>query len=340
MARAGQKVKLTSVDELLCVPQTEGTTDIDVRAIYPFENHPFKVLDDEKMDELVESIKVNGVLTPVLVRPDDEGTYEMISGHRRLHAAKRAGLAKIPAIVKGMTNDEATIAMVDANVQREEILPSERAFAYRMKLEAIKRQGARNDLTSPQSGARLNADNGTSPQSGAKLKISDITSPQNGAKLVAADIVGQSMGVSGTQVSRMVRLTELIKPLLNMVDDKRLTLSAGIEISFFNKNVQQWIYEYIQENGMIKQEHFVELRKYREDENLTQEGLIAILIGLDKPVSTSKKITINEKKLSNFFPDNYSKTDMEKVIYGLLEQWKQAQQGENDDRNKNELLLW
>ena len=264
------------------------------------------------MDELVESIKVNGVLTPVLVRPDDEGTYEMISGHRRLHAAKRAGLAKIPAIVKGMTNDEATIAMVDANVQREEILPSERAFAYRMKLEAIKRQGARNDLTSPQSGARLNVDNGTSPQ--------------NGAKLVAADIVGQSMGVSGTQVSRMVRLTELIKPLLNMVDDKRLTLSAGIEISFFKKNIQQWIYEYICENGMIKQEHFVELRKYREDENLTQEGLIAILVGLETPLSTSKKITINEKKLANFFPDNYSKTDMEKVIYGLLEQWKQAQQ--------------
>lgn len=132
--RAGQKIKLTSIDELLCVPETEGTVDIDVRAIYPFENHPFKVLDDEKMDELVESIKANGVLTPVLLRPDDEGTYEMISGHRRLHAAKRAGLFRIPAIVKEMTNDEATIVMVDSNVQREEILPSEKAFAYRMKL--------------------------------------------------------------------------------------------------------------------------------------------------------------------------------------------------------------
>ena len=127
--RVGQKIKLTSIDELLCVPETEGTVDIDVRAIYPFENHPFKVLDDEKMDELVESIKANGVLTPVLLRPDDEGTYEMISGHRRLHAAKRAGLFRIPAIVKEMTNDEATIVMVDSNVQREEILPSEKAFA-------------------------------------------------------------------------------------------------------------------------------------------------------------------------------------------------------------------
>lgn len=189
-SRAGQKIKLTSIDELLCVPETEGTIDLDARAIYPFENHPFKVIDDEKMDELVESIKTNGVLTPVLVRPDDEGIYEMISGHRRLYAAKRAGLFRIPAIVKEMTNDDAVIAMVDANVQREEVLPSEKAFAYRMKLEAIKRQGA----------------------------CTDLTSPQNGAKLVAADVVGQSMGVSGTQVSRMVRLTELIHPLLNMVD--------------------------------------------------------------------------------------------------------------------------
>ena len=272
--RVGQKIKLTSIDELLCVPETEGTVDIDVRAIYPFENHPFKVLDDEKMDELVESIKANGVLTPVLLRPDDEGTYEMISGHRRLHAAKRAGLFRIPAIVKEMTNDEATIVMVDSNVQREEILPSEKAFAYRMKLEAIKRQGARTDLTSP----------------------------QNGAKLVAADVVGQSMGVSGTQVSRMVRLTELITPLLNMVDEKRLAVSVGVEISFMNKNVQQWIYEFIRENGMIKQEQLMELRKYRDDNNMTQDQLINILIGSASSAPVSKKITLNERKLHKFFP--------------------------------------
>ena len=123
--RVGQKVKLSSIDELLGVPSTEGNVDLDVNAIYPFENHPFRVVDDEKMDELVSSIEESGVLTPVLVRPDDEGTYEMISGHRRLHAAKRAGLAKIPAIIKEMTNDDATIAMVNANMQREEILPSE-----------------------------------------------------------------------------------------------------------------------------------------------------------------------------------------------------------------------
>lgn len=178
--RAGQKIKLTSIDELLCVPETEGTVDIDVRAIYPFENHPFRVVDDEKMEELVESIKANGVLTPVLVRPDDEGTYEMISGHRRLHAAKKAGIPKIPAIVKEMTNDDAVITMVDANVQREEVLPSEKAFAYRMKCHAIKRQGGRNDLTSPHNGGKLKENE-------------EITSTKKGRKLEAADIVGISM---------------------------------------------------------------------------------------------------------------------------------------------------
>ena len=298
--RAGQKIKLTSIDELLCVPDTEGTIDLDVKAIYPFENHPFKVIDDEKMDELVESIKVNGVLTPVLVRPDDEGTYEMISGHRRLHAAKRAGLRKIPAIIKEMTNDDATIAMVDANVQREEILPSEKAFAYRMKLEAIKRQGSRTDLTSP----------------------------QNGAKLVAADIVGEAAGVSGTQVSRMIRLTELIPKLLDMVDTKRLSLLVAVEISFLNEQIQQWIYEYIRQNGMIKQEQLMDLRKYRENGNITQEQLIDILNQGRSTVQTRKKVTLSERKLSKFFPAYYSQTEMERIIYGLLAQWKEQQEGD------------
>lgn len=313
--RAGQKIKLTSIDELLCVPETEGTVDIDVRAIYPFENHPFRVVDDEKMEELVESIKANGVLTPVLVRPDDEGTYEMISGHRRLHAAKKAGLLKIPAIVKEMTNDDAVIAMVDANVQREEILPSEKAFAYRMKLEAIKRQGARNDLTSPLNGGKLKENE-------------EITSSQKGRKLEAADIVGKSMGVSGTQIQRYIRLTELIPKLLDMVDEKRLALSVAVELSYMNKNVQQWIYEFIRENGMIKQEQLMELRKYRDDKNMTQEQLITILIGSASTVSVSKKITLNERKLHKFFPAYYSKAEMERVIFGLLEQWKQAQDSE------------
>ena len=214
-----------------------------------------------------------------------------------------------------MTNDDAVIAMVDANVQREEILPSEKAFAYRMKLEAIKRQGARNDLTSPLNGGKLKENE-------------EITSLQKGRKLEAADIVGKSRGVSGTQIQRYIRLTELIPKLLDMVDEKRLALSVAVELSYMNKNVQQWIYEFIRENGMIKQEQLMELRKYRDDKNMTQEQLITILIGSASTVPTSKKITLNERKLHKFFPAYYSKAEMERVIFGLLEQWKQAQDSE------------
>lgn len=299
-SRAGQKIKLTSIDELLCVPETEGTVDIDVRAVYPFENHPFRVVDDEKMEELVESIKANGVLTPVLVRPDDEGTYEMISGHRRLHAAKKAGLLKIPAIVKEMTNDDAVIAMVDANVQREEILPSERAFSLKMKMDALNHRGKRTDLT---------------------LSHEET-------KFHSAEKIGEAEGLGRAQVHRYIRLTELIPKLLDMVDEKRLALSVAVELSYMNKNVQQWIYEFIRENGMIKQEQLMELRKYRDDKNMTQEQLITILIGSASTVPTSKKITLNERKLHKFFPAYYSKAEMERVIFGLLEQWKQAQDSE------------
>ena len=299
-SRAGQKIKLTSIDELLCVPETEGTVDIDVRAIYPFENHPFRVVDDEKMEELVESIKANGVLTPVLVRPDDEGTYEMISGHRRLHAAKKAGLLKIPAIVKEMTNDDAVIAMVDANVQREEVLPSERAFSLQMKMDALNHRGKRTDLT---------------------LSHEET-------KFHTAEKIGEAEGLGRAQVHRYIRLTELIPKLLDMVDEKRLALSVAVELSYMNKNVQQWIYEFIRENGMIKQEQLMELRKYRDDKNMTQEQLITILIGSASTVPTSKKITLNERKLHKFFPAYYSKAEMERVIFGLLEQWKQAQDSE------------
>lgn len=299
-SRAGQKVKLTSIDELLCVPEIEGAVDIDVRAIYPFENHPFKVVDDEKMEELVESIKANGVLTPVLLRPDDEGTYEMISGHRRLHAAKKAGLLRIPALVKEMTNDEATIAMVDANVQREEILPSERAFSLKMKMDAMKHRGQRTDLT---------------------LSLEET-------KFHSAEKVGEVEGIGRAQVHRYIRLTELIPKLLDMVDEKRLALSVAVELSYFNKNVQQWLYEYIRENGMIRQEQLMELRSYRDDNNMTQERLINILVGSRATPSEARKIILSDRKLRKYFPAYYSKTEMEKIVLGLLEQWKQAQESE------------
>ena len=244
--------------------------------------------------------RANGVLTPVLVRPDDEGTYEMISGHRRLHAAKRAGLFRIPAIVKEMTNDEATIAMVDANVQREEILASERAFSLKMKMDAMNHRGKRTDLT---------------------LSHEET-------KFHSAEKVGEAEGLGRAQVHRYIRLTELIPKLLDMVDEKRLALSVAVELSYMNKNVQQWIYEFIRENGMIKQEQLMELRKYRDNSNMTQEQLINILIASMSTTPVSKKITLNERKLHKFFPAYYSKTEMEQVILGLLEQWKQAQESE------------
>ena len=303
--RPGQKITMTSIDELLCVPDMEGTVDIDVKAIYPFENHPFKVVDDDKMDELVESIQNNGVLTPVLIRPDDEGTYEMISGHRRLHAAKRAGLIKIPAVIKEMTNDEATIAMVDANVQREEILPSERAFSLKMKMDAMNHRGARSDLT---------------------LSLEET-------KFHSAEVVGQAEGIGRAQVHRYMRLIELIPKSLDMVDDKRLALSVAVEISYLNKDIQQWLYEYIRENGMIKQEQIMELREYRDNNCVTQDQLIDILNKGRSTVSKRKKITITERKLNKYFPAYYSQTEIERVLVGLLEQWKQNQENEGE---KNE----
>ena len=299
-SRVGKKIKLSSVDELLCVPSTEGTVDLDVMTIYPFENHPFKVVDDEKMDELVESIKESGVLTPVLVRPDDEGTYEMISGHRRLHAAKRAGIRKIPAIIKEMTNDDATIAMVNANMQREEILPSERAFALKMKMDAMNHRGSRSDLT---------------------LSLHET-------KLHSAEAVGETVGLKRAQIHRYIRLTYLIPKLLEMVDAGRLAISVGQEISYLNPTYQQWILEYICENGMIKQEQLMELRPYREDDSLTHEQLLDILIKTRATPQVSKKITFSERKLNQYFPAFYSKTEIEKIMIELLENWKKSQESE------------
>lgn len=295
--RPGQKIKMTSIDELLCVPEVSGTQDIEIRAIYPFENHPFKVLDDDKMDELVDSIKLNGVLTPVIVRPDDEGTYEMISGHRRLHAAERAGLTKIPAIVKEMTNDDAIIAMVDSNLQREEILPSERAFSMKMKLDAIRRQGSRSDITSDRNEQKLEG------------KLS-------------RDIIAKEYGVSGAAVSRYIRLTEVIPDILDLVDDKRVPIYTAVEISFFTREIQKWIYQYIRDNGVPKTNEVSELRNGVDQASLTQEKLIEFLNGLRPIPNESSKITFTERKLNKYFPAYMTRKDREAIIIELLEKWK------------------
>lgn len=297
--RSGDKIKLTSIDELLGVVNEESAMEIEIRKIHSFAEHPFKVMDDEKMDELVSSIRENGVLVPVLLRPDEHGGYEMVSGHRRMHASILAGLDTIPAIVREMTNDEAVIAMVDANIQREELLPSEKAFAYKMKLGAMKRQAGRPTKNNCR---------------------------QNVGNYETADLIGKENGESGRQVQRYIRLTELIPDLLEMVDSKKLNFTTAVDISYIDKQVQGWLYEYICDNGFIKPNQITELRKFIGQGNMTQPLMISILNSTIQVKVPSKKVTFNEKKLTKYFPEHYSSADMERVIVSLLEKWKEDQE--------------
>lgn len=299
-SRVAGKIKLQSVDELLGVPEIAGTQEIEIERIHAFPNHPFKVLDDEKMDTLVDSIRENGILNPVIVRPDQSGNYEMISGHRRLHAAKIVGLKKVPAIVKEMSDDEAIIKMVDANIQREEILPSEKAFAYKMKMDAMKRQGARNDIASS-------------------------TSTQIGWKSETAEAIGKQVGESKNQVRRYIRLTELIPDLLDYVDKKRLQFTVAVDISYIDKEIQTWLFEYIKENGTVKAVQVAALRTALEVGPMTQAKMISILVNSQPGRKQEQKITLSEKKLRNFFSEKYTAEDMESVILELLDQWKRGE---------------
>ena len=299
--RSGEKIKLTSIDELLGVVNEESAMEIEIDKIKPFSGHPFKVIDDEKMQDLIESISESGVLTPVLIRPDQNDGYEMISGHRRMHAAQKAGLITIPAIVREMTDDEAVIAMVDANIQREELLPSEKAFAYKMKLAAMKRQGCRHDLTSGQNDQKLSGS-------------------------VSRDILADQVGESSKQIQRYIRLTELIPDLLELVDKKRLNFTIAVDISYIPQDVQKWIYEYICDNGFIKPNQITALRKYLGQGTVTQSLMISILNSHIPVKAPARKVTLNEKKLTKYFSQDYSAEDMEKVIESLLEKWKQEQE--------------
>lgn len=300
--RSGEKIKLSGIDELLGVVNEESAMEIDIASIHPFAGHPFKVVDDEKMQDLVESVRENGVITPVLIRPAENNQYEMISGHRRMHAAELAGLSTIPAIVRDMTDDEAVIAMVDANIQREELLPSEKAFAYKMKLEAMKHQGERADITSGQNDQKL-----------------------KGA--ISRDILAEQVGESSKQIQRYIRLTELIPELLNLVDNKKLQFTVGVDISYIDKVIQKWIYEYIRDNGFIKPNQITALRKQLETETVSQNFMISIFNNAIAPKKTNRKITLSEKKLTKYFPPEYSQEQMEKVIETLLEEWTKRQEG-------------
>lgn len=292
--RSGEKIKLSGIDELLGVVNEESAMEIDIASIHPFAGHPFKVVDDEKMQDLVESVRENGVITPVLIRPAENNQYEMISGHRRMHAAELAGLSTIPAIVRNMTDDEAVIAMVDANIQREELLPSEKAFAFKMKMDAIKHQG--------------------------------ITFGHDVQKWSHEEI-GKESGMSGRQVNRYIRLTELVPELLDLVDCKKINLTLAVDISYIDKEIQKWIFEYIRDNGFIKPNQITALRKQLGTETVSQNFMISIFNNAIAPKKTNRKITLSEKKLTRYFPPEYSQEQMEKVIETLLAEWTKRQEG-------------
>lgn len=295
--RPGEKIKLASIDELLGVVNEESAMEIEINKIHAFKNHPFKVLDDEKMQDLIESVKLSGVLTPVLLRVDNNDEYEMISGHRRLYAAKMAGLTTIPAIVRELSDDDAVIAMVDANIQREELLPSEKAFAYRMKLEAMKRQGSRTDLTLSQNETKSRSD----------------------------EVLSKQVGESRAQIQRYIRLTELIPELLDLVDSKKLKFTVAVDISYIDKEIQKWIYEYIKDTGFIKPQQITALRNQLNEGSVNQVGMLTIFNKCMMVKPPSRSITFSEKKLTKYFPESYSADDMERVIESLLEKWSQGQ---------------
>jgi ParB family chromosome partitioning protein len=299
--RAGQKIRLTSVEELLGVANEESAMDLEIAKIRPFKDHPFKVLDDEKMQDLMESIRINGILSPVLVRPIGNDTYEMVSGHRRMHAAMMLGMDTVPAIIREMTDDEAVVKMVDANIQREELLPSEKAFAYKMKMDAMRRQGTRADLTCGQNDHKF-------------------------AGMKSRDILAEEVGESAKQIQRYIRLTELIPELLDYVDQKRIQFTVAVEISYIDQEVQKWLFEYINDNGVVKLNQITLLRTQLQTGAITQSKMIMLLNDSQPGKAPSSKLTFTERKLREYFPATYSTTEMRNIIEDLLREWKEHQE--------------
>ena len=295
--KIADKIKLTSVDELLGVSNEESSMEIPIEEITAFKNHPYKVVDDAKMQELVESIRQNGVLTPVIVRLLEKSGYEMISGHRRMHAAKLAGLTAIPAIIRELDDDEATIVMVEANAQREQVLPSEKAFAYRMKYDAIKK--------------RVGKPEGKLSQVGT-IKRSD-------------EEVAEEFGESRNQLHRYIRLTELLPEILAMVDEGKIAIVTAVDMSYLDSQVQKLVYAFMQENGPMKSYQVTAVRKYIEENgNITAQKLKQLFEGNMNGRST-RKVVLPAKKLSKYFSSEYRSADIEKIIIRLLDQWKTEQ---------------
>ena len=308
-----EKEKITKEDVNGAAAQA---TEIPISSIQSFRNHPFKVMDDDRMKELVQSVKDNGILNPVLVRPAAQDGFEMISGHRRMHAAKLAGLTTVPAIIKEMTDDEAVIAMVDSHMQREELLPSERAFSLKMKMDAMRRQGKRTDLSQAETKSESVKNPGTT--CGTQVpKLED----ENRSR----EQIGKESGISGRQVQKYIRLTELTEDLLNLVDQKKLPIVLAVEISRFSVELQRSLYSYIQKNGMINKTQLDALKKFNY-ENLTDYSLTQVLNDAVPEKKDDGKVIITRRTLDKYFSKNVTTEKRQEVILDLLDRWKRGQQ--------------
>lgn len=278
----------------------EQRTEMPLSDLHPFEGHPFKVLDDELMEQTVESIRQIGVVSPLIVRPDPEGGFEILSGHRRLHAAQLAGLETVPVIVKEMDDDAAIIFMVDSNLQRENILPSERAFSYKMKLEAMKHQGERGDLTSGQVG-------------------------QKSVGTVSRDIVAEQAGDSSRNVQRVIRLTNLIPEILDMVDEKKIAFNPAVELSYLKTSEQKEFLEamdYAQASPSLSQAQ--RLKKLSQEGGCTLDAMCEVMNEIKK--DELDHVTIKNEVLRKYFPKSYTPKQMQDTIIRLLEKWQRSKQ--------------
>ena len=307
MPKSNANLALKGLDEMFSTEESrqeqkrEQVQQISIEELFPFKEHPFKVLDDEAMQRTVESVAQYGVLAPLIARPRPEGGYEIISGHRRQYAAKLAGLDTLPVIVRQMSDDAAVILMVDSNLQRENILPSERAFAYKMKLEAIKNQGARSDLTSSQIGTKLRAD----------------------------EKVAQDSGESRNQIQRFIRLTNLIPELLDMVDEKKISFNPAVELSYLDEAQQRDFLQAMDETQNAPSlSQAQRMKKLAQEGKLTYEAAFAIMGEAKK--DELDKVVIKNDTLKKYFPRSYTPRQMEDVIIKLLEQWQRRQQRQNE----------
>lgn len=307
MKSSAKNIVLKSVDDIFQTEenradaQRERVQEIPLDQLKPFKNHPFKVRDDQRMLDTVDSIREYGVLVPAIARPDPEGGYELISGHRRKRGCEMAGLQTMPVIIRNLDDDAAVLVMVDSNIQREELLPSERAFAYKMKLEALKHQGARSDLTSMQVAQKLSVQK-----------------------------VGDDAGISKDQVRRFIRLTELISELLDMVDERKLAFNPAVEVSYLKRDEQRMLLEAMDaEQTTPSLSQAQRLKKFSQEGRLTEEAMSAIMS--EEKKSDMDKVTLRSDTLRRYFPKSYTPKQMEQTIIKLLDVW-QKQRQKNQER--------